>query len=62
MAALGMVSTMAKWIRDEVKPVLEKWERIICFDCGKDVSKSAAKQNHRGHDVGYANKAGVRSE
>lgn len=37
---------------------MEKWERIICVDCKKDVTKSSARQSHKGHSVHYANKAG----
>ena len=50
---------MAKWIRGEVKPVLEKYDKIYCFSHGKYVgSKSTVRQNHKGCDCQYVDKDG----
>ena len=50
---------MPKFIYQEVKPSLDKWEAIKCIDCRVFLfSKKEASKHHKGHDVRYCDKAG----
>ena len=53
------------WKQDPTwnEPKPQRYFRIHCFDCKRDVgSKSAAAQKHRGHEVMYLDKDGKRMD